>query len=126
LLNKRYGKENFTIPELYATKCPICGKEVKNPKHSSHIRSIGHQIALKIQEVHKELPTEPLTPGQPMQQVANTLEFINLKSRIKRLETQFENLKGILIILVDELDKEGVLTEIIVSRFLKEPPRNFP
>ncbi len=90
------------------------------------IRSIGHQVALKIQEVHKDLPAVTSTPGQPMQQVADTLEYLNLKSRIKKLESQFENLKGILIILVDELDKEGVLTEIIVSRFLQEPPRNFP
>ena len=76
--------------------------------------------------MQKDLPTVTATPGQPMEQVADTIEFINLKSRIKKLESQFENLKGIIIILVDELDKEGVLTEIIVSRFLKEPPKNFP
>ncbi len=107
-------------------KCPICGKEVKNPNHTSHVRSIGHQVALKIQEVHKDLPPPTLQPTQPMPPVADSLEYLNLKSRIKNLETQFENLQGILIILVDELDKEGVLTDIIVSRFLQEPPRNFP
>lgn len=104
-------------------KCPICGKEVKNPNHTSHVRSIGHQVALRIQEVQKDLPVPTFIPAQPAPHVTESLEYLNLKSRIQNLEKQFENLKEILIILVDELDKEGVLTEIIVSRFLGKTPK---
>ncbi|NVM53418.1 MAG: hypothetical protein HWN66_06905 [Candidatus Helarchaeota archaeon] len=99
-------------------KCPICGKGINNPYHIHHIRSRRHQAALKIQETQKDLSTPILEPSQPTSQVADSLEFLNLKSRIRNMEKQYEVLKEIIVILVDELDKEGVLTDIIVSRFL--------
>ena len=104
-------------------KCPICGKEVKNPNLTSHVRSIGHQVALRIQEVQQDLPVARFIPAQPAAKVTESIEYQNLKGRIQNLEKQFENLKGILILLVDELVKEGVLTEIIVSRFLGKTPK---
>ncbi|NVM27489.1 MAG: hypothetical protein HWN65_01495 [Candidatus Helarchaeota archaeon] len=69
------------------------------------------------------MPVPTFIPAQPTPKVAESLEYLNLKSRIQNLEKQFENVKEILIILVDELDKEGVLTEIIVSRFLGKTPK---
>jgi hypothetical protein len=69
-------------------KCPICGKEIKNPNSPSHINSKFHQVMLKKQQEpsmkHKGESKELETQIQTKQKEDN-----NTKSLAKKLKNKF-------------------------------------